>query len=129
MYSRESQEPWETPALTGYSYEDFPSKTTQTCLLLRNDKIDQYLTWNSIRLNFVKNTSMPNPVQSLGYIKWCSSSRPSPVKRPSNSIRYNWQKISSWSRRLETKLEIRKKGHISIGDQQSCYLQVFQSLY
>ena len=28
----------ETPALTGYSYEDYPSIATQSCLLLRKDK-------------------------------------------------------------------------------------------
>ena len=69
----------------------------------------KYLTWNSIRLKFVKKTSMPNPVKSLGYIKCHSSSSPRPVKSPSNSIRYNCDKISSWSRRPKTILEIRKK--------------------
>ena len=27
-------EPWETPALTRYSCEDFPSRATQSCILL-----------------------------------------------------------------------------------------------
>ena len=39
MYSKKSvgpeMEPWGTPTLTGYSYEDFPSRTTWSCLLLR----------------------------------------------------------------------------------------------
>ena len=43
MYSRRSvgprMEPWGTPALTGYSYEDFPSWTTQSRLLLRKREI------------------------------------------------------------------------------------------
>ena len=69
----------------------------------------KYLTWNSIRLKFVKKTSMPHPVKSLGYIKCHSSSSPRPVKSPSNSIRYNCEKICSWSRRPKTILEIRKK--------------------
>ena len=30
---------WGTPALTGYSCEDFPSRTTQSCLLLRIEEI------------------------------------------------------------------------------------------
>ena len=42
MYGRKSvgprMDPWETPASTGYSCEDFPSKTTQSCLLLRKAK-------------------------------------------------------------------------------------------
>ena len=50
------------------------------------------LSWNSIRLKFMKQTSIPNPVKS-----------------PSNSIRYNCQKICSWSRRPKTISEIRKK--------------------
>ena len=31
--------PWKTPGLTGNSYEDFPSTTTQRRLLLRNKEI------------------------------------------------------------------------------------------
>ena len=58
-------EPWGTPTLTGYSCEDFPSRTTQSRLLLRKEDLAKYLTWNSIRLKFVKKTSMPNPVKSL----------------------------------------------------------------
>ena len=42
MYSRKSvgpeMEPWGTPALTGYSCEDFPSKTTRSHLLLKKKK-------------------------------------------------------------------------------------------
>ena len=67
------------------------------------------LTWNSIRLQFVKKTSMLNPAKSLGYIKCHSSSSPRPVESPSNSIRYNCEKICSWSRKPKTILEIRKK--------------------
>ena len=57
----------------------------------------------------MKKTSMPNPVKSLGYIKCHSSSSLRPVKSPSNSIRYNREKIWSWSRRTKTILKIRKK--------------------
>ena len=38
MYSWKSVET-RTPALTGYSCKDFPSRTTQSHLLLRKDKI------------------------------------------------------------------------------------------
>ena len=95
-------EPWGTPALNGYSYEDFPSRTTWSCLLLRKEEI-----W--LRLQFVDKTSMPNAVKTLGFVKCYSSSSPKCVKSPGNSIRYNCQKISSWSRRPKTILEIRKK--------------------
>ena len=43
----------------------------------------------SIRLTFVKKTSMLNPVKSLGYTKYYSLSSTRPVKSPSISIRYN----------------------------------------
>ena len=61
----------------------------------------------------MKKTSMPNPAKSLGYIKCHSSSSPRPVKSSSNSIRYNCDKICSWSRRPKTMLEIRKKTYFS----------------
>ena len=32
-------QPSGTPTLTGYSSEDFPSRTTQSCLLLRKEEI------------------------------------------------------------------------------------------
>ena len=38
---RARMEPPETPALTGYSWEDFPFWTTQICLLLRKEEIGQ----------------------------------------------------------------------------------------
>ena len=59
----------------------------------------KYPVWNSIKLKFVKKTSMLKPVKSLGYIKCHSLSTPRPVKIPTNSIRNNCEKISSWSRR------------------------------
>ena len=43
MYSRKSVgsriDPWGTPTLTGYSCEDFPSRTTRSRLLLRKEEI------------------------------------------------------------------------------------------
>ena len=56
----------------------------------------------------MKKTSMSNSVESFGYINCYSSSSPTPVKYPSNSIRCNCQKIWSWSR-PKSILEIRKK--------------------
>ena len=44
MYSRKSVGPrmehWETPALAGYSCEDFPSRATRSHLLLRKEEIN-----------------------------------------------------------------------------------------
>ena len=74
----------------------------------------KYLTWNSIRLMLGKKISMPNPVKSLGYIMCHSSSSPKPVRSPSNPIRYNCEKICSWSRRPQSILEIRNQKIIVI---------------
>ena len=74
----------------------------------------KYLTWNSVRIKFVKKTSMLNLVKSLGYIKCHSSNNPRTVKSPSNSIRYNCEKICSSSRRPQSILEIRNQKIIVI---------------
>ena len=107
---------------SGYSWENFLSRTTWSQLTLRKEEIRQniwseiprrnktkYLIWNSIKLKFVKNNSIANTAKNLGYIKCYSSSSTRPVKSPSNYIRYNCLKICSWSRRPKTILEIRKK--------------------
>ena len=60
-----------------------------------------------------KKTSMPNTVKSLGYIKWYSLSSHRSIKSTSNCIRYNCQKICSWSRRPKTILEIKKRPRVS----------------
>ena len=51
---------------------------------------------------------MPNPVETLGYIKCYNYSSPRPIKSYSNYIRYNCQKIYGRSRRLKTILEVSK---------------------
>ena len=61
---------------------------------------------------FVKKTSMPNSVESLGYIKCYRLSSPRHVS-PSNSIRNKCKKICSCLRRAKTILEIRKKATFS----------------
>ena len=49
---------------------------------------------NSVRYEFLKKTSMPDPIETLGYIK-CHGyiSSPRTIKSPSKSIRYNCQNI------------------------------------
>ena len=72
-------------------------------------------TWNSIRINILKITSMPNPVKSFGYVKcYIQLESPKPIKSTRYTIRYNYQKICSWLRIPKTILVI-KKGHISLG--------------
>ena len=102
-------EPWGTPALTGYCCEDFPSRTTQSRLLLRKDEIRPNLTRNFIGLKFVKKTSMPNLNKSIRYIKCYSLSSARPIKTHRNSNKYNCRKICSSSRRRKTIFEIIEK--------------------
>ena len=77
----------------------------------------------------MKKTSMSNPVKSLGYIK-CATARVAPdllkalailsdttVRRSAvdqEDLKWHWES---------------EKDHISLGDQQFYYLQVFQRLY
>ena len=63
---------------------------------------------------------MSNPVESLGYIKNHSSSSPRTIKNPTNSVRYNCQKICS---RLS---QAPVPPYVFLGDQEAYYLQVFQ---
>ena len=88
----------------------------------------KYLSWNSIRLKFVKKTSMPNPVKSLGYIKCYSSSSPRPVKSHINFIRYKFQKIWSWLRRAKVYWKLGKLPHFTRWST-TYYLQVFKKRY
>ena len=59
--------------------EDFPSRITRSHLLLLWQEEIRTNIWPEIPwLKFVKKTSMPNSVESLGYIKCCSSSSAKP---------------------------------------------------
>ena len=114
MYSRKSvgarMESWVTAALTRHSCKDsYPEPFEAVYYWKKKLNKAKYLTWNSIRLTFMKITSMLNHVKSREYIKCYSSGSPRPMKSPSNSIRYNCQKICSWFGRPKTMLETRKK--------------------
>ena len=108
--------PWGKPPLTGFFCEDFPSRTTQSCLLLKKAK---YLTRNFISL-------WKRPAcWTLSKARDISGATAQLF--PDNSIKYNCQKICSWLRSPETILEIRQIATF-LGDQQAYYLQVFQIL-
>ena len=133
MYSMKSvgprMKPCGTPTLTGYSCEDFPSRKTQSCLLLRKEVI---------RPNICP--EVPQEL-SLG-------------RRPAYQILSKALDISSATARVALDLSkalailsdtnVRRsavdqkhlkpywkseKGYNSLGDQQSYYLQVFQRFY
>ena len=133
MYSRKSLgpriKPWGSPALTGYSCEDFSSRTTWSYLLLREEEIRRNI-WPEIAYDLslwkrpaCQTLSKTSDIQVIQL--W---SGPSPVKSPSNSISYNCQKICSWLKRPKTILEIRKTPHFYRWSKIYC-LQVFQRLY
>ena len=48
------------------------------------------MTRNSVRLKFVKKTSLSNPVKNLGYIKCYSSGSPKLVKSPRNFLKFRF---------------------------------------
>ena len=85
MYCRKSvgsrRKPWGTPAVTGYSWEQFPPSILCSHLLLRKDEI-RHNTQSEILqdLEFVKKTSMPNPAENPWYIKCYGLSSPRPIK-------------------------------------------------
>ena len=86
---------WETLALTGFSCEDFLSRTTWSHLSQRKEKMRRN-TWPKVPIDlikFVKKISMPNSDESLKYITCYSPSSPRLVKSPKSSIRHNCQKI------------------------------------
>ena len=126
MYSRKlgpRMKPYRTPALTGYSSEDLPSRTTWSHLLLRNEEIRPNI-WLEIPWDI-----------SL----W---------RRPACQILWKgldisnataWVTLAILSDTTVRKRAVdpeqlnhtgnQKKDHISLGDQQFYYLQVFQRLY
>ena len=81
-----------------------------------------------MRLRFVKKESMPNPVKSLGYIKWYSSRSPRPIKIPSNSTNTTVRRSAVDLEDLKPYWKS-KKGHTSRDDPQFYYLHVFTQLY
>ena len=78
-------EPEGIPALTGYSCEDFPTRTTQSHLLLRKERRQN--GWPAIPedLSLWSRLACQILTKSLGSIRCYSSSNPGPVKSPSNS--------------------------------------------
>ena len=62
----------------------------------------EHTSWFSIKLDFLRKTSVLNPIKSLQYIS------PRTVIGPTNCIRYWCQKICCWTRRPKTIPEISK---------------------
>ena len=72
---------------------------------------------------------MPNPAKSLGYIKcYSTTTRVAPGLLEALAILLDTTVRRSAADPEDLKSGNQKKGHISLGDQQSYYLQVFQRL-
>ena len=71
----------------------------------------KYLTWNSVEPMLVKKISMPNSVESLGYIKCYSSSSLIPVESPSNCIRYTVRRSAVDRQDLKPYWKLEKQPH------------------
>ena len=97
--------------LIGHSLNNFPRRITQSSLSLKKwrNRFDRL----TIGLTFVKSTSMINTIKSLIYFKCYSSSRTRPIKSPSKSIRYDWQKIYCSTSTSENITGNQKTGHTS----------------
>ena len=129
MYSRKSirprMDPWWTPAVTGYYCEDFPSRTTWSCLLLRKEEI---------RPNIWPETPWDRSLwrrpacQTLSKALDISSA----TARVVSDL---WKALAILSETCARRSAVdqedlkpywnQKKGHISLGDQQSYYLKFF----
>ena len=98
-----------TGSLTGY-----PCEPLEAVYYWEKMKKAKYLTQNSIRLTFVKKTCIPNPFESLRYIKCYCSNSSRLTKSPSNTTRYCRRSVI-W----ENQTGIQKIGHISLGNHQA----------
>ena len=109
MYSRKSAglriEPWGTQGIYSIFLWRLPIQNhPKPSITAKRINKTKYLTWKSIRLKFAKKP----PCQTLPKdLELTATVVPHPLKNPGNSIRYNCQKICSWSRRPKTILEIR----------------------
>ena len=75
----------------------------------------------------MKKTRMPNPVESLGYIKCYSLSSLRYIKSPILSHTTVRRSAVDWKDVIPFWKS--NKDRISLGEQQSYYLQIFQRLY
>ena len=124
MYSGKSigprMEPWGTPALTEYSYGDFPFKTKWSSLLLRKEKIEPNI-WPEIpeHLGLWRRPACKTLSKALDI----TSATARAILSDTNVRRSAFgQEDGKLNRKSE-------KRSISLDHQQSYCLQVFQRLY
>ena len=110
--------PWGTLTWTRNSCEDLTFRTARSITKNRRDPPENPL-WNSIKHEFEKKTCMRNPVKSLGYIKYNSSSSTRFNKCPANFIRHTLFKALLLYGKTLNYTENQKKCSIFQDDQQA----------
>ena len=119
---------WGTPALTGYSCEDFPSRTTRSCLLLRIEEIRANIwpknQWDlSLQRRLTCQTlSKPLDISS-------AAARVAPDLLKALAVLSDTTVRRSAVDQKDLKSYWKSEKNISLGDQQCYYLQVFQRSY
>ena len=120
---------WQTPALIGYSYEDFPSRTTRSQLLLRKEEI-RLIIWPAIPwdLSLWRRPACQTLSKALDISSATARVAPDLLKAiailSDTTVRrsaVDWEDLKQYWKS--------EKGQISLSDQQSYYWQVFQRLY
>ena len=126
MYRRKSVGPriypWETSALTGYSREDFPSRTTWSCFLVRQEEIRPNI-WSKIPkdLNFWRRPAT-TLLKALDISRATAQAAPALLKTlaiPSDTITVRRSVVDQEVLKPYWKSE---KSCISLRNQQSYYL-------
>ena len=133
MYSRKSvgprMAPQGTPVLTGYSSENFPLRTTWSCLTEKRRNMAKYLTWNSLKgLSLWKRSACQTMSKALN-ISSATAQAASDLLKALAILSDTTVRRSAVDPEDLKPYWKSEKSHISLRDQQSYYLQVFQRLY
>ena len=120
---------WETLALIGYSCEDFPSRTTWSRLLLRNEEIRPNI-WPEIPedLGLWRRPACQTLSKALDISSATAQVAPDLLKALAILSDTTVKRSAIDQKDLKPYWKSWKKPHISLDDQQYIYLQVFQRL-
>ena len=122
-------EPWGTPASTGYFCEDFPSRTTQSLLLLSKKEIRPNI-WPEIpeELSLWRRPACKTLLKALNISSATAWVIPDLLKALAILLDTTVKRSAVDGEDLKSYTKNQKKGHISLGNQKSYYLKVFQRL-
>ena len=121
--------PWGTPALTGYSCEDFPSGTNKSWLLLRKEEIrSNILTKIPSDLSLWRKPAFQTLSKASDISSATAQVAPDLLKALAILSDTTVKRSAIDQKDLKPYWKLWKKNHISLDDQQYIYLQVFQRL-